>query len=332
MMSAVGIIVNGRAGKDVRRLVTDASAPADTMRAAELRRMIVGAAETGVDRILIADDALGLVERAIRGFESRVEVVDAEAVGEGDDSARAAAALREEGAAVLVVSGGDGTHRQVARGWRDAPLVARAAGTNNAFPQPIEATIAGAAAGLVATGDRPLDDYVAYQALAIDIAVEGEPLDTALVSVGVSRDDPATGGSVWQVEALEQVFAAVAEPWAVGLSALAGAVAPTSRSDDRGVLLDLDRDAPQRIAAPTAPGWYADAGLRSVSVVQSGQPVAVRGAATFVLDGERGPRIAADEWATMTMRRDGPRVIDIRRTFSMAVRAGRFYEDPTRAG
>ena len=97
------------------------------------------------------------------------------------------------------------------------------------------------------------------------------------------------------------------------------------------MLLDLDPEAPQRISAPTAPGHYVDAGLRSVSVVEAGQPVAVRGPAVFAVDGERGLVLGPDEWASMTMRRTGPRVIDIRRTFSLAVRQGRFFTDPSQA-
>lgn len=329
--AAVGIIVNGRAGKDVRRLVNDATAPTDAGRVAELRRMLTGALRAGAERVVVVDDAHGLVERAVQGHDERVEILEIETDATGDDSARGAAALRELEVDAVVVSGGDGTHGDVARGWRDAPIVARAAGTNNAFPQPIEATVAGAAAGLVATSDRPLDEFVAYRALAIDIEVEGEFHDVALVNAAVLRNDLGGGATVWQVDAVDQVFAAIAEPWSVGLSALAGVVAPTSRSDDRGVLLDLDPDSPQRIVAATSPGYFADAGLRSVSVVDAGQPVAVRGPAHFAVDGERSISLGDDQWGSMTMRRNGPRVIDIRRTFSIAVREARFYDDPTRA-
>ena len=55
------------------------------------------------------------------------------------------------------------------------------------------------------------------------------------------------------------------------------------------------------------------------------QGVTVRGPAVFAVDGERGHSLAEGEWASMTLRRNGPRVIDIRRTFSLAVRSGHFY-------
>jgi len=329
-MATVGVIANARSGKDIRRLVAHAPAPSDTSRIADVRRLVIGAAEGGAQRVVIARDAQGLVERAVDGLTCNVELLDADVEGAAEDTVRAAAQMEELGVGVIAVYGGDGTHRDVCRGWRDAPVVAVAGGTNNAFPQLIEPTIAGAAAGLAVAGELPIEELIAYQAPVIDIDVEGTPRDLALVDVAIIRG--ATGGSpsIWSIDGVDQIFSAVAEPWAVGLSALAGLVAPTGRTDDRGVLLDLDPDATQRVRAPIAPGHYIEAGLGSVSVVATGQPVAVRGPATFAVDGERAGVLSADEWGSLTLRRDGLQVVDIRRTFSLAVRRGHFYTEQLR--
>lgn len=327
MTATVGVITNPRSGKDIRRLVANAPAPSDTSRIADLRRLLVGVAEGGAKRILLARDNHSLVERALTGLDLPVDLLDIEATGQGDDSARAATAMKDQGAQVLAVYGGDGTHRQVARGWRDAPIVAVGGGTNNAYPQLIEPTVAGAAAGLVASGGAPLNDVIAYQSLVIDIDVEGLPTDIALIDVAVIRNDGGGNPSLWSLDGVDQIFTAVAEPWSIGLSSLAGLVAPTSRTDDRGVLLDLDPGASQRVRAPIAPGHYVTAGLQSVSVVEAEQSVAVRGPAVFAVDGERAGMVSDGEWASMTIRRNGPRVIDIRRTFSLAVRSGHFYTE-----
>ena len=58
----------------------------------------------------------------------------------------------------VLVLGGDGTHRVAAQAWPEAPLVAVSTGTNNVFPEMLEATAAGAAAGLVASGRVSLDE------------------------------------------------------------------------------------------------------------------------------------------------------------------------------
>ena len=44
-------------------------------------------------------------------------------MGTGRDSEKAAKALKEEGAGAVIVFGGDGTNRDVAKGWSDIPLL-----------------------------------------------------------------------------------------------------------------------------------------------------------------------------------------------------------------
>jgi hypothetical protein len=102
---------------------------------------------------------------------------------------------------------------------------------------------------------------------------------------------------------------------------------PLSLNRGRLVSRRLPGWSHQRVRAPIAPGHYVTAGLQSVSVVDADQSVAVRGPAVFAVDGERAGLVSEHEWASMTIRRNGPRVIDIRRTFSLAVRRGHFYTD-----
>ena len=54
--------------------------------------------------------------------------------------------------------GGDGTNRIVANAWKEATIVPLSTGTNNVFPEPVEATLAGSAAGLVAAGRVAVDE------------------------------------------------------------------------------------------------------------------------------------------------------------------------------
>ena len=71
----------------------------------------------------------------------------------------------------VVVLGGDGTCRDVAIGWPDAPLIAISTGTNNVFPSTVDGTTAGVAAGLVATGAVPVDT-VGRQAKRVSLAID----------------------------------------------------------------------------------------------------------------------------------------------------------------
>jgi predicted polyphosphate/ATP-dependent NAD kinase len=57
--------------------------------------------------------------------------------------------------AAVVLLGGDGTMRAAVPGLGDTPMLALSTGTNNAFPVMIEATVAGMALAMIATGAAP---------------------------------------------------------------------------------------------------------------------------------------------------------------------------------
>src|SRR5439155_2490737 len=94
------------------------------------------------------------------------------------NSTRQVEAMRRAGAAAIVLLGGDGTHRVVAKACADVPLCALSTGTNNAFPEMREATVAGLATGLVATG-RGGPDALRREA-ALRVEVDGATPDLAL--------------------------------------------------------------------------------------------------------------------------------------------------------
>ena len=71
------------------------------------------------------------------------------------DTVQGAAQMAAAGAKAIVVLGGDGTQRLVAGACGEIPIMPLSTGTNNVFPESREATIAGLAAGLVATGKIP---------------------------------------------------------------------------------------------------------------------------------------------------------------------------------
>ena len=151
-MSTVGIIVNPNAGKDIRRLVTPATHTSDVTKVGIVRRAIVAAAEAGATRILIAPDSHRLGSRAADGLDAPVKIVDEPVTGSRFDTIGAARRFWKEQAGAVIALGGDGTSRDVALGWPDAPLIAVSTGTNNVYPLAIDGTSAGAAAGLVASG------------------------------------------------------------------------------------------------------------------------------------------------------------------------------------
>ena len=87
-------------------------------------------------------------------------LLDMQLQGTADDSQQAAEIMAGLGVACIITLGGDGTNRVVAKACGDIPLLPISTGTNNVFPYMIEGTLAGLAAGFLATKDYPRKQIV----------------------------------------------------------------------------------------------------------------------------------------------------------------------------
>ena len=184
----IGLIANPRSGKDIRRLVAKAGTATLQDKVATVRRVLVGAAEAGEREFLVLPDGQRICGQASDSLDLDVDVVELGCELRHDESdTAAAAAMKAAGCAVVVVLGGDGTNRAVALGWPDAPVIALSTGTNNVFPRHLEATVAGAAAGLVSTGTVALAD-VATPAKVVHLTVTGGLDDLALIDAVLVAD------------------------------------------------------------------------------------------------------------------------------------------------
>lgn len=330
-MGTVGIVVNPLAGKDIRRLVGNASPVSDAAKVGMVRRAVVGAVEGGANRIVISDDHHHLGRRAL----DRVELpngVDAEVMAEplsGDrlDTVAAAAHLAKQDAGAVVVLGGDGTNRDVAAGWPEAPLVAVSTGTNNVFPSAMDATSAGTAAGLVASGAVDIAE-VGRRAKRILIHVTGddqrpEVHDVALVDVALVDGSFVGSRAVWKAAGIRHVVAAIASPVSSGLSSIAGRVHPVDRWSPEAVVIDLGPGG-RTVRLPLLPGSFSTVGVSRHARLALDEPVEWRGPAVLALDGERTHVLRRFDRSTITVRQDGPLVIDVERTLAAAALAHQF--------
>lgn len=327
---AVGVIANPLAGKDIRRLVTHAGHTPDTAKIGIVRRVIAAAVETGVARIVLAGDTHRLAERAAAGLDlggAEVELIDDPLSGSRLDTIGAARQMWKRDVGALVVLGGDGTCRDVATGWPDAPLMPISTGTNNAFPVAIDATSAGVAAALVATGAVRLAD-VARRAKRIVVTFtpatgSGDALehdDIALVDLAFIATTFAGARAVTEAGSVRRVLAAFASPQSTGLSSVAGRVAPCGRAEPGGVLVDLDPASSGRhVRVPLAPGSFATVGVASVVRVGFGEAVRFCGPGMLAFDGERDRRLGDGNQATAHVDGDGPWVIDAAAALDAAV-------------
>jgi predicted polyphosphate/ATP-dependent NAD kinase len=323
-MGSIGILANPASGKDVRRLVARASVFDNQEKQAIVRRTLVGMLAAGANEIAYMDDGHGIVRTALEDVRTPLT---SHAVAETEtanalDTISAARALKDAGCVVVVTLGGDGTNRAFALGWRDAPLIPISTGTNNVFPVLVEATIAGAAAGLIASGQVAIEE-VATQHKVIQVAIEGEREDVALIDAVVSNERFVGARALLAPDQLRMALLTRADPAAVGMTAIGGLLAPLKASEEFGMLLQLggDKDV---VNAPIAPGYYRDVGVSSHRLVNFVEELTVEGPGVLAFDGERERVLKPGQKAKMSLSRSGPWVIDVEKTLHLAAEKGCF--------
>ena len=331
--AAVGIIANPAAGRDIRRLVAQASVFPIAEKRNMITRIFSALGAVGVSTCYLIPDESGIADRVQRaiGFgppEGQVwpEVVFLDMAVESTpaDTLEGTARMVELGVGGIMVLGGDGTNRLVAQACDGVPLTSLSTGTNNVFPMMREATIAGLAAGLVATGALARDEAVRRNKL-LRVTVNGAPRDIALVDVCISGATYTGAKALWRADSLDQLFVTFAEADAIGLSSIAGLLRPVSRDAPIGVALDLaaPADAPRTVSAPLAPGLMAEIGVERVVDIEAGVPHPIRLARGVVaLDGEREIAFGPKDRLAVVLELDGPLTVEIPRAMELAARNG----------
>jgi hypothetical protein len=171
-----------------------------------------------------------------------------------------------------------------------------------------EATVAGLATGLVATG-RGGPDATRREG-ALQITRDGEPPDLALVDVAVSRARFVGARALWRGDDLTELFVTFASPSAVGLSAVAGFVRPLERGTGRGLHVRLGDGAPT-MHVPLAPGLIVPVAVEGHALMERGDAVTLEPAGgSLALDGEREIERRREEAVTVELT-DGPLTIDV---------------------
>jgi hypothetical protein len=236
-----------------------------------------------------------------------------------EDTIQNAQELRDRGCDVVVVLGGDGTNRILTKAWPDATIVPLSTGTNNVFPLLIEPTIAGMAAGLVASGAVARQE-AAQRAKVINVAMDGETVDLALIDALFLQGDHIGNLGPFDPQHMKSMILTRAEPDAVGMSPLGGLICPASTSDDFGVQVNFCQhdEGGQLLRAPVSPGLFRSAHIREVEKIPLGNTVTIDGPGILAFDGDREIKLTDNQQAQLTVNRDGPWVIDPRVTMRLA--------------
>lgn len=331
----VGIIANPASGKDIRRLVAVGSSIDNTEKIAIVRRVFAGLAAVGIGAVAYMPDTFGIVARAVAAGSPPfpVEPLPMVCLGVPGDTEEAARRLADMGADAIVTLGGDGTNRMVARGCGDVPLVPISTGTNNVFPRFVEGTLAGMAAGAVASGiasNRPEGPPVVRRRPRLVVSIDGEPRDMALIDAVTTRQGWIGARAVWKPEHLREVVLSCILPAEIGMASLGGLLFPAACGGCSGAAIGVDQASPRRLRAPLAPGLLPEVGIASARLLGHGETTALHpGPCTVALDGEREIEVL-DSRSDLSVTLDprGPRVVEIAEAIRQAAAAGALAVTP----
>jgi hypothetical protein len=329
----VGIIANPASGKDIRRLVAHGSTFDNNEKINIVRRVLLGLDAAGVSEVAYLPDTYGIVERAAAAARPRLIItpLSMPVVGHASDSTEAAERLHDLGAAAIVTLGGDGTNRVVAKGCGDVPLLPLSTGTNNVFPRMVEGTLAGIAAGLVATGvarNTPGVPRVIRRAPRLEVWIDGTTADSALIDVVASSQSWIGARALWEPAHLREIVLSRICASAIGIASLGGALFPRACSSCSGAWIAVGDPATssRSVTIPIAPGLLRAVPIATAELLDHGASVDLRGGpCTLGFDGEREIEVQ-DPNAQITVRLDprGPRVIDVDAALAAGAAAGTF--------
>ena len=205
-MSSVGIIANPLAGKDIRRLVSQANVVSNQEKANTLRRVFSGLLTMGVKKIFVMPDITDLTREAREDVQGKIdiELLEIGRIDQTGTSTIAAELMEQNNVDCIITLGGDGTNRAVAKAIKKIPLLPISTGTNNVFPFFIEGTIAGIAAGSYAVRKTEKTEFL-LKSKKFEVLINDKLEELALIDIAIVNIPFLGSGAVWDTNNIEEL-------------------------------------------------------------------------------------------------------------------------------
>lgn len=319
----LALCVNPMSGRDVRRLAARATNMTHEAKRDIVARVVVGADAIGVTDIYIAREPFRIAEGALElmKLQANVHIIDIPLTNTAQDTAEAMQRFKAAGCYTVVSLGGDGTNRALVSADNHIDLVPISTGTNNVFPALIEPTLGGMVAGLNALGKTAnMPDGLRARAKVLHLQTATQT-DIGLIDAVLLRNDHVGNMLPFDADRLDSMLLTRAEPNSIGMSPIGGFIDPVYAADDCGLWVEMGGQG-QHVRAPLSPGHFRDVIVRQTKRTAFDETHSFCGPGVIALDGDRDHGLRAGEQASVTLRRDGPRILDVEGIMRWAVGAG----------
>lgn len=324
----IGIIANPASGKDIRRLVSYATVVDNNEKVNIVKRIVLAAQGCGVSSIFIMPDTYQIGYKVIedltleKRLSAKVDILDMEMKGSHHDTTYAAKLMKEMNIKCVLVLGGDGTSRAVAKTIQEIPIIAISTGTNNVYPIMMEGTIAGMAAAAVCFG---YGEKNIKRDKRIEIYKDKELLDIALVDAVISKNLFVGAKAIWNVEDILKIITTRSHPASIGFSALVGCKQIVSEDEDYGLYVDLN-DKYSQLIAPLGAGIIEKIHMSEPKILRLNEEYVYLADTNRViaLDGEREIEFKQGEKLTFKITRKGPVRVKVSEVLENAQKSGFF--------
>ena len=278
--NTVGIIANPVSARDIRRIISNASNLQTSERVNIVMRLLSTLFSCNINDVYMMPDKAGLTAMLLRSIKKEhaqsqgvklypdLHFVDLSVTSTVDDTYKAANLMAQAGVKVIFVLGGDGTHRAVVKelmklkdaGENIPAICGISTGTNNAFPQMLEPTVAALAVAHYVNEKISIDKALIKNKV-IEVCVNDEVADIAIVDAVISKDSFVGSRAIWDASKLSEVYLTYADPMVIGFSAIGGLLQPIEKFGVDGLAVYMSGDLSKTslvIKAPIAPGMLSD--------------------------------------------------------------------------